>query len=70
MSLRLQLPAQVPDDTACVARAAFPHGNTYLNLRDELGTVFDIIEEIASGAVHLVEEEALKEDRIFLGIGI
>jgi transposase len=40
MSLRLQLPAQVPDDTARVARAAFPHGNTYLNLHDELGTVF------------------------------
>jgi transposase len=40
MSLRLQLPAQVPDDTARVAHAAFPHGNTYLNLRDELGTVF------------------------------
>jgi transposase len=40
MSLCLQLPAQVPDDTARIARAAFPHGNTYLNLRDQLGTVF------------------------------
>jgi len=40
MSLRAQLPAPVPDDTARVARAAFPHGNTYLSLRDELGTVF------------------------------
>jgi transposase len=40
MSLRPQLPDQVPVDTARVARAAFPHGNTYLSLRDELGTVF------------------------------
>src|SRR4051795_5150162 len=30
----------VPDDTARVARAAFPKGNPYLRLRDELGTVF------------------------------
>jgi transposase len=40
MSLRAQRNVPVPDDTARVARAAFPHGNTYLNLRDELGTVF------------------------------
>src|SRR6516162_172309 len=40
MSLRAELNAPIPDDTARVARAAFPHGNTYLNLRDELGTVF------------------------------
>src|SRR4051795_6498081 len=30
----------VPDDTARVARAAFPKGNPYLRLRDELGAVF------------------------------
>jgi NADH dehydrogenase FAD-containing subunit len=40
MSLHAQPNLPVPDDTARVARAAFPHGNTYLNLRDELGTVF------------------------------
>jgi transposase len=40
MSLRAQPNLPVPDDTARVAGAAFPHGNTYLNLRDELGTVF------------------------------
>jgi transposase len=40
MSLRAQLPTPVPDETARVARAAFPHTNTYLNLRDELGTLF------------------------------
>jgi hypothetical protein len=30
----------VPDDTARVARAAFPAGNPYLTLRDRLGAVF------------------------------
>jgi transposase len=30
----------VPDDTARVARAAFPRGNPYLLLRDRLGAVF------------------------------
>src|SRR5436305_14568184 len=40
MSLRAQLPTPVPDETARVARAAFPQGNTYLRLRDELGPLF------------------------------
>ncbi len=30
----------IPDDTARVARAAFPAGNPYLILRDQLGVVF------------------------------
>jgi len=30
----------VPEDTARVAHAAFPKGNTYLALRDELGAIF------------------------------
>jgi transposase len=42
MSLRLQQPVPpVPDDTARIARAAFPRGNPYLLLRDRLGPVFD-----------------------------
>src|SRR5215210_85649 len=42
MSLRLQQPVPpVPDDTARIARAAFPGGNPYLLLRDRLGPVFD-----------------------------
>jgi transposase len=40
MSLRPQPLAAVPDETARVARAAFPGANTYLALRDALGTVF------------------------------
>ena len=30
----------VPDPTIRVARAAFPKGNPYLTLRDELGVIF------------------------------
>src|ERR671920_570226 len=42
MSLRPQSGAPpVPDDTARIARAAFPRGNPYLLLRDRLGPVFD-----------------------------
>jgi transposase len=40
MSLRPQPPPPVPDETARVARAAFPQGNTCLLLHDELGTLF------------------------------
>lgn len=31
----------VPEETARVARAAFPRGNTYMKMRDELGVVFE-----------------------------
>jgi transposase len=42
VSLRPQHPVPpVPDDTARVARAAFPRGNPYVRLRDGLGAVFD-----------------------------
>ena len=42
MSLRPQRPIPpVPDDTARVARAAFPRGNPYVLLRDRLDAVFD-----------------------------
>jgi transposase len=40
MSLRSQALVPVPHETARVARAAFPANNTYLALRDELGTLF------------------------------
>jgi transposase len=42
MSLRPQQPLPpVPEDTARVARAAFPRGNPYVLLRERLGAVFD-----------------------------
>lgn len=40
MSLHPQPIAPVPEQTARVAAAAFPKGNPYLTLRDQLGTIF------------------------------
>jgi transposase len=40
MSLHPQSLEPVPEDTARVARAAFPKGNPYLTLRDQLGVIF------------------------------
>ena len=37
MSLRPYPMSAVPADTARVAQAAFPKGNPYMTLRDELG---------------------------------
>jgi transposase len=55
MSLDLQPIEPIPDQTARVARAAFPQDNICLTLRDELGTIFDDIEFAAlysSGGRH------------------
>jgi transposase len=41
MSLQPQEIPPVPEDTQRVARAAFPKGNVYVRLRDEIGTLFD-----------------------------
>ena len=40
MSVRPHVVAPGPEETARVARAAFPKGNPYLILRDALGTLF------------------------------
>jgi len=40
MSLQPQLFYLVPEETARVARAAFPHGNVYMQMHDTLGTIF------------------------------
>src|SRR5690242_17628847 len=40
MSLKPQPLSPVPEQTALVAKAAFPKGNLCLTLRDEIGTVF------------------------------
>ena len=40
MSLHPHIIAPVPEDTARVARAAFPKGHPYLTFRDALGTIF------------------------------
>ncbi len=41
MTLQPQPILPVPEPTATVARVAFPTGNMYLQLRDELGTMYD-----------------------------
>jgi transposase len=40
MSLQPQVIQPVPEETARVARAAFPHGSPYVTFRDALGTIF------------------------------
>ena len=40
MSLQVKPGSTVPEETARVARAAFPKGNPYMTLRDELETVY------------------------------
>lgn len=41
MSLRPQAITPIPEETQRVAYAAFPKGNIYLRMRDEIGTMFD-----------------------------
>ena len=40
MSLQPQAILPVPEETARIARAILPKGNTYIHMRDELGTFF------------------------------
>jgi transposase len=41
MSLHPQEIPPVPEETRRVARAAFPRGNVYMRIRDELGAIYD-----------------------------
>jgi transposase len=41
MSLKLSIVEPVPTETARVAHAAFPKGNLYISIRNELGTLFE-----------------------------
>ena len=40
MSLKRRNIDPIPEETECIARAAFPKGTLYLTLRDELETLF------------------------------
>jgi transposase len=40
MSMRPQEISPVPEETARVAHAANPHGNTFMRMRDELGSIY------------------------------
>lgn len=44
MSLRPQTVPPVPEETARLARAAFPKGNIYLQIRDEIGVLFEDVD--------------------------
>ena len=41
MSLKPHSIDPVPEETARIARAAYPKGNIYLQLRDEFGTIYE-----------------------------
>ncbi len=40
MSLKPEHSFEIPEQTTQVAHAAFPQGNVYIQMRDELGTIF------------------------------
>jgi transposase len=40
MSMSSHTCVSIPEETVRVARAAFPHGNIYLAMRDQLGTLY------------------------------
>jgi len=42
MSLKPQPISPVPEETARIARAAYPKGNVYMYMRDELGTIYEV----------------------------
>jgi transposase len=47
MSLRAEPLQEVPEETARIARAAFPKGNAYMRLRDELGILYEDTDFVA-----------------------
>ena len=40
MTLQPQHEFSIPEETACVARAAYPKGNLYMKMRDALGSIY------------------------------
>jgi transposase len=40
MSLKLEGISPVPEETARIAHAAYPKGNVFMHMRDELGTIY------------------------------
>jgi transposase len=40
MSMHPRRESRIPEETVRVARAAFPKGNDYMTLRDELETIY------------------------------
>ena len=40
MSLKPQAISPTPEETARIAHAAYPKGNMYMQMRDELGSIY------------------------------
>ena len=40
MTLHPQFVSDIPEETVRVAKAAFPKGNLYIQMRDELGNIY------------------------------
>ena len=63
MSMQPQSIPSVPPDTEAVARAAFPKGNIYVLLRDNLLLIFDfpllLVKFAALAAVAHVQKKSL-----------
>ena len=55
----------VPAETARIARAAFPKGNSYLRLRDELGSLYT--DEALAAGVFGAPSYVLPSGEIFWG---
>ncbi len=52
LSLQPQPIGPVPEETVRVARAAFPKGNLYITLRDEIGTLYNDIDFVTLYPTH------------------
>src|SRR5258708_3803331 len=40
MTLQAQATFSIPEETARIAHAAYPHGNRYMHMRDALGPIY------------------------------
>ena len=68
MSLHPQLPSQIPPDTVRVAHAAFPKGNIYMRMRDELGTIYtDGANLLNKSGRNRRKKEGRKDQLVFVG---
>lgn len=65
MSLHPRDLSVVPEETAQVARAAFPKGNPYLTLRDELGVIY----EDRAFALLFSSQRGTRPDRLEVPLG-
>ena len=49
---------EIPTETSQIARASFPKGNTFMKMRDEMGTIFtdaefaDLYPDLGQPAIH------------------